>query len=239
MTTGIYIIRNILNDYFYYGSSVNIERRIYQHFYMALKKLSSKCPHLYSAIRKHGADSFVCKILISCNKEQLLEVEQKFLDGCINLQNCYNISSSAISPSRNISNETRKKISDAAKKRKQKINPKFTMRGKTHSEETKNLMSKTHKNRDHSYKIGKHHSEETKQKISKNNAKNNLGKKLSLETKLKISNSTRNKKLTVDQIKEIRFLKNEGWLNKNLAEKFNVHPSTISSIILHNKYKLI
>ncbi len=45
-----------------------------------------------------------------------------------------------------------------------------------------------------------------------------------------------NSKLTVDQVKEIRKLRNNGWLQRDLASKFNVSPEAISQMLRSKSY---
>ena len=80
------------------------------------------------------------------------------------------------------SEETKKKISDALKGRKQQRNPQSngSMLGKKHSEETKQKIANSHR--------GKKLSEEHKKKLSEANK----GRKLSKESREKVSNSLKN-----------------------------------------------
>lgn len=78
MTSGIYRIRNVVNNKSYYGSSKNIEKRWCQH------KSNLNCgrhnPHLQRAWTKYGADSFVLEIIELVEEDMLLDVEQQYLD---------------------------------------------------------------------------------------------------------------------------------------------------------------
>jgi len=97
-------------------------------------------------------------------------------------------------------------------------------------------------------KIKRSHTEETKTKISKNNAKWNLGKKLSEETKQKISQSNTGKKRTIETKQKIsdshKGLKTKAGtknkkrkiiqkldINKNIIEEFDSGYGTDSHII--------
>lgn len=121
MTTksGIYKIINILNGHFYYGSSVNISSRWANHKKLT-KSGSTKLPHLYSAMRKHGINKFEIKPIIVCEKQELEYYEQFFLDKYYGLKECYNASPSAVAPwrGRKMSKLVRKKISESMKGRK-------------------------------------------------------------------------------------------------------------------------
>lgn len=61
---GIYVIENILNGKRYIGQSVNINKRLKEHLYLALKNDRCRCNfYLYKDIRKTGADNFLCRIV--------------------------------------------------------------------------------------------------------------------------------------------------------------------------------
>lgn len=77
---GVYFIYNRESDKMYIGSSQNIRTRILSHFSLLLR---NKHPNIYlqRTFNKYGAMSFmwdVCEIVQ--NEDNLLEVEQKYLD---------------------------------------------------------------------------------------------------------------------------------------------------------------
>ena len=73
---GIYLINNIINDKVYYGSSVDCERRWYQHK-SSLNKNIHKNYHLQSSWNKYGKDTFIFNIVEKCSFDQLQIIEQK------------------------------------------------------------------------------------------------------------------------------------------------------------------
>ena len=176
MITGIYQIRNLINDKIYIGSAVNIRQRWYVHI-TRLRYNKHHSPHLQSAWNKYGEENFEFSILEECEpiKETLLEREQYYLDI---LHPEYNISPTAGSPlgtkrseetrlkmsiaQQNISAETREKLSNA-------------LTGHIVSAETREKMSRA--------RIGHHPSAKTLEKMSKWQ----IGKVLSAETRDKIS----------------------------------------------------
>jgi len=88
--SGIYQIKNLINNNFYVGSSCHIKRRWWTH----VNKLNNNvhhCQHLQNAWNKYGKENFVFEILDEIDEVDLLLVEQvyldKFWDGGIN---CYN-----------------------------------------------------------------------------------------------------------------------------------------------------
>lgn len=77
--TGIYKITNKVNGDCYYGSSVNIEKRWYRHL-NDLKNGSHHNPILQRAWVKYGEDNFTFEIVEECTSDNLLIIEQKYLD---------------------------------------------------------------------------------------------------------------------------------------------------------------
>jgi group I intron endonuclease len=128
---GLYIIKNKINNKIYIGSSNNILLRWWQHKNNAIKG-STKCPKLYSAIRKYGIDNFEWNILEECNVDELYLKEQKWLDSNFDDAN-YNVSKYADAPMRNrkFSEEHCQKLKSARNKR-------------VFSEETREKMAKSH-----------------------------------------------------------------------------------------------
>lgn len=140
--SGIYQIKNIINNHRYLGSSVDMFRRIANH----KCSLRGKYHHsivLQRAWDKYGEDKFVFQILCLCSKEDTLKYEQLFLD---NVQHKYNIANDAKRPQlgRVVSAETRAKLGLAG-------------RGREVSAETRAKISAANS--------GRHPSVETRKKI--------------------------------------------------------------------------
>jgi len=79
MNSGIYQIRNVINEKIYIGSAINIDRRWNEHVSL-LKRTKHHSRHLQSAWNKYGEENFEFSILEECEKEQLVEREQYYLD---------------------------------------------------------------------------------------------------------------------------------------------------------------
>ena len=161
----IYLITNKINGKIYVGkhSTDNLNDG-----YMGSGKLIKK------AIQKYGIENFSKEYLAFCDSEDTLNYLEKFYIKKYKAKEVgYNLTDGG-EGLQNPNNEIRQKIS-ASRKGK----PRFL--GRTHSSNTKQKISESHKGDKNPF-YGKHHSEETRIKISKAG----LGKKLSEETKQKI-----------------------------------------------------
>ena len=161
----IYLITNKINGKIYVGkhSTDNLNDG-----YMGSGKLIKK------AIQKYGIENFSKEYLAFCDGEDTLNYLEKFYIKKYKAKEVgYNLTDGG-EGLQNPNNEIRQKIS-ASRKGK----PRFL--GRTHSSNTKQKMSESHKGDKNPF-YGKHHSEETRIKISKAG----LGKKLSEEAKQKI-----------------------------------------------------
>lgn len=108
MISGVYMIKNILNNKCYIGSSYHINKRKRVHF-KSLAKGSHHSQILQRAYNKYGESNFSFEILFTCPKEFNLKLEQIFIE---ELKPEYNICEIAGSPlGRKISEETRRRIS--------------------------------------------------------------------------------------------------------------------------------
>lgn len=77
---GIYKITNIINNKVYIGQSINIEKRVKEHFYkVQCSKDISFNSILHQAIRKYGAENFTWEVLIECSIEDIDKLEQKYI----------------------------------------------------------------------------------------------------------------------------------------------------------------
>lgn len=79
--SGVYMIRNVLNQKCYIGSSANLSRRLRDHL-NCLNKQTHQNKHLQAAYNKYGQKSFEFAILEQCENivDTLVAIEQKYLD---------------------------------------------------------------------------------------------------------------------------------------------------------------
>jgi group I intron endonuclease len=94
--SGIYQIKNLINNKIYIGSSYNINARMGQHF-SNLKHNKHANPKLQAAYNKYGKENFIFKILITCDPTMLFWYEQQFID---QWKPKYNISKASDCPMR-------------------------------------------------------------------------------------------------------------------------------------------
>lgn len=113
MTCGVYEIVNKVNGKRYVGSAVNLASRwrVHRHH---LRQNKHHSIALQRAWNKYGEDSFDCLLIEKCNKEDLLATEQFHLD-CGYDYNSSPTATSSLGIRR--SEETKKKCSDAIKKK--------------------------------------------------------------------------------------------------------------------------
>lgn len=177
--SGIYQIRNLIDNKIYIGSAIDLVYRKSRHF-NDLKNNKHNNRHLQRAYNKYGLENFEFEILIYCDPENLLLFEQRFLDY---YKDKYNINPTAGSQlGMKWTEESKQKISEDRK-------------GRIFSEETRRKMSEVKRNMTEETKLkisitlkGKPKSEEHKKNISEAR----IGRKFSEERKKNISKGLRN-----------------------------------------------
>lgn len=120
MTSGIYQIINVTNGKIYVGSSKNMEKRWIDHR-GDLRRNKHHSSYLQHSWNKHGSSNFELQILEVCQPEDLVTIEQYYLDWLEPFgERGYNICLTANAPmkGRKSSLVTRAKISTALKGRK-------------------------------------------------------------------------------------------------------------------------
>lgn len=155
--SGIYQIRNLVNNKIYIGSSENFYLRYRSHFY-ELDKNNHRNDKLQRAYNKYGKNNFIFEVIEHTkNKGKLLEREQYWIDKLNVVKNGYNIQ--PIAGKIKITNEIRDKMrgktpwnkgktgiytKETLQKMKDnasnRIGNKNSFYGKKHSEKTKNLI---------------------------------------------------------------------------------------------------
>jgi len=141
--SGIYWIRNKINNNIYIGSSINIRQRIGNHRRELKHNIS---PHrlLQNAVNEYGLKNFSYRVLITCHPDMLFWYEQQFIDQWHPEYNTWTKADS--STGFRFSEESKKKMSSSQLGNKNGIgNQNF--KGHKHSEEAKKKMSESQKRR--------------------------------------------------------------------------------------------
>lgn len=183
---GIYQIQSkIKSERIYIGSAVNISQRWWKH--LSDLKLNKHCNlKLQRHYNKYGESDLQFSILLGCNKEDLIRVEQFFIDVYDPWFNECKLAGSCLGIKR--SKETLKKMSLSQKERivteETKKKTSKTLTGRSLSVEHVKNISKSLIGNKHS--VGRKHSAETRKKMSISQQKRPICSK---ETKLKRSKS--------------------------------------------------
>lgn len=91
-TSGIYMVRNKLNNHAYIGQSKNIKKRFLSHHLCEYKNesCSQYNTKFYKALRKYGLDNFEIIILEECPEEELDKKEVYYIGMYNTFHNGYN-----------------------------------------------------------------------------------------------------------------------------------------------------
>lgn len=168
MKNVIYKIRNVVNDKFYVGSTVDSRKRFWAHR-KALRAGTHPCIRLQRSWNKHGEDCFKFEIIEQHeSKEALFPAEQKWLDAHFGTDYCYNVAAHADAPMRDASPEIRAIL--AAKTKAWLLEKGHPNQGLVLSDEMKLKIRegrlRTNKNKgENHYRYGQTLSEEVRKKI--------------------------------------------------------------------------
>jgi group I intron endonuclease len=208
-TTGIYCIRNTIDDRCYIGSALKLCYRLWNHKHLLIKK-KHHCKYLQNFVNKYGIDVLYIEILEKdIPKETLISREQYYIDSLLPEFNTLKVAGSSLGTV--MTQEQKDKIS---KNRK----------GIGHTEDTKKRISETMKGvpkpKEHAAKVGLAH----------------RGKKISEEQKKLISENNKGRrttaKLTWDIVNEIRELNKQGIKDKEIASRYNI--SNVQACYIRN-----
>jgi len=213
----IYILENKINNKYYVGQTIrDVDIRLDEH-------IRSKS-FIGKALKKYGIENFNKIILENIPIEKLNELEQKYIKEYNSLfPGGYNFDTGG-NLTRNLSEETKKKLSESRKGKipwnkgltsiySKETLEKMSEAHKNISEETRKKMSVSHKNGKETSLfaignkvwLGRHHTEESKEKNRQASLgnKNFLGRHHTKETKRKMSNSQKGKVFTEEHCRHI------------------------------------
>lgn len=115
MKNVIYKIRNVINEHYYVGSTVDSRKRFWAHR-KDLRLGVHSCIHLQRAWNKYGEDCFKFEVVQQVtSKEDLYPAEQKWLDEHFGKEYCYNVAAYADAPMRAASPELRQQLAEKTK----------------------------------------------------------------------------------------------------------------------------
>lgn len=166
---GIYCLTNKINGKKYIGQSVDIKRRLSEHYYKPNNQVVSQ------AIKKYGRENFIMDVVELCDETELDKLEIKYIkEHNTHVSNGlgYNVDNGG-KGSGKVSEETKRKISEASSGEK---NGFF---GRTHTEEVKEKIKEHHKTNPNYSFHGKKHTgkrNEDLRKLNMENDFNNRGK---------------------------------------------------------------
>jgi group I intron endonuclease len=220
---GIYKITNIINNKIYIGGSINIKHRFSEHKWQLNNNIHGNI-HLQRAWNKYGKDNFKFEIIEECDILLLKETEQQYIESYNSYKRDFGYNIEKLVVRKELSQETKLKISIAHK-------------GKKLSISQRNNMSKSAK--------GRIFSEKHKQRIGdahRGEKNSNYGMPLSDDVKLKLSLKLRGEnnpraKLKEEDIIDIRNMLKEGKSLRNIAKLYNVSKTTIRDINIGKLWK--
>ena len=157
---GIYCIENMINNKKYIGQSIHIKRRWYEHKHELNNNMHDN-DYLQKAWNKYGFDNFKFYIIEICDEKDLDDKECYYISLYNTMDDNYGYNLKIGGANRMISESTREKLRQAARKPRTKKDisgSKNPMFGKHLSEETREKIRQAH--------IGTKASDETKAKLS-------------------------------------------------------------------------
>lgn len=98
--SGIY--RMTIGEYYYFGSSTDVYRRKYQH-QQELRASKHKNKFMQKVFKKYGEPTY--EFVMACDRDSLIDLEQKFLNLHHGREFCMNLSNDAIYPRNRIYGE--------------------------------------------------------------------------------------------------------------------------------------
>ena len=206
----IYKIRNKINNKIYVGSAINFKNRVKVHKHR-LRNNIHHSPRLQNSWNKHGGENFLFEVLEICEKDNLINREQYYIDLLNPWFNICKIAGSSLGV----------KHTDEAK-----LNMSKAQIGKTMSDDAKKKISESHKGMKHSQQtkenirnvnLGKKQLKETIEK----RVQKNTGRKNTEKTKLKMSKTHTGKKMSKESVEKTR-LANIGRIPWNKGKPMSV-----------------
>lgn len=242
MKSGIYAIKNKMNNKMYIGQSVNVNKRKSYHLWL-LRNNSHFNPKLQNAFNKYGEENFEFVILEKCNKEELDDKEIEYINRYNTTNNGYNICEGGEgSLGRTLSEETKQKISNANTGRKQdevaKKRKSEAMKELWKTAEYRKKMKQRPKPKP--WNKGRRLTEEEKKHLSEKLK----GRRITEEHKKKLHELYKGEKsltakLTEQQVIEIRLRFLKGERQCDIKKDYQVSAQTIYDIVRNRRWRHI
>jgi len=206
--SGIYKISSLVDGKFYIGSAISLYTRWHHHKHNLLNNKHSN-GKLQRFVNKHGILSIKIDIVEICEKEQLLQREQFYIDTLKPFFNICKVAGNTLGVKH--TEDTKEKLSIMRKGK-----PTIGMLGKKHTQQTKDLIAEKAKNRG----------------ISKSfmdaSIVANTGRTHTKEHRDIISQKQR--KISDEQVNEIKDSLSKGIKQIDLAIKYGVSQRVISRV---------
>jgi group I intron endonuclease len=155
--SGIYLLTNLLNKDKYVGQSIDLGKRFTKYFTLSYLKNRNTLV-ISRALIKYGYANFSISILEYCDKDILNEREQYYMDIIKPVYNTLKIAGSSSGYKHTQESKDKRSLSLKGKY----IGTNSPLYGRTHTEQTKELMSSMRKGQDN-YFYGKTHTDETRE----------------------------------------------------------------------------
>lgn len=97
MISGIYYIKNNINNKYYIGQSLNIKQRKQKHF-SSLRHNNHHNSYLQNAFNKYGEDAFEFKLIKACKPRYLNRFEKLYIKTYDSYNNGYNLTEGGENP---------------------------------------------------------------------------------------------------------------------------------------------
>ncbi len=241
--SGVYCVLNTINKKMYVGSSIDLVSRFRDHRYLLIKNCHYNIK-LQRAWAKYGVDNFKFIVICRCEPRTNVYVEQCFIDLFDSVKNGYNIRPIAGSSlGYKFTDQQRRNVGDASRGRKL---PPLSAQHRAAISQSRSgtKLSQLHKDSISKSLIAYQRTDEHNSKL-RENAQTNWYKERhsqimeafharkgghSKESRERMRKSA-TRKLTYDQVCEIRMLREHGLSLRKIAGKFPVNASTIRDIV--------
>lgn len=239
VTSGIYMVVNLINNKKYIGQSKNIRKRFQSHHLVDYKN-KNNCSYntkFYQALRKYGIDNFEVIILKLCEEKELDDLEIKYIKEFDTFKNGYNSTEGGQYWSSNIHSEETELKRQKTREQNKSLMSENHPRAKLTNQQVWDIRQRY---------IDGESIKEIYQDFKDLYSNQQTFKRIVLgQTYVTVGNIPNkeqvrhtNAKLTDVQVKEIRNSYKKGVVSyRELGEKYGLSESSIAAIIKRETYK--